>query len=122
MDIKKLNNAIETIKDNLGKGLSACDMRMTGSGQSVAGFNTDPKVTDLLEQVTGYVSKMLKDTGLPRLKDYYLMDLEGDILSIVLMIDNYQWSALINKNEINLGFLLNIAIPDAHSALMKALK
>ncbi|NOZ36296.1 MAG: hypothetical protein GXO80_13490 [Chlorobi bacterium] len=122
MNIKEFNNAIETLKDNLGKGLTACDIRMTGTGQSIAGFNTDTKLTAVLEQVTGYISKMLKDADLPGLQDYYLMDFDDDSLVIVLIMDKYQWSVLINKKEINLGFLLNVAIPDAHKALIKVLK
>jgi len=122
MDIKEFNNAIETLKDNLGKGLTACDIRITGTGKSIAGFNVDTKLTAVLEQVTDYISKMLKDADLPELQDYYLMDFDDGSLAIVLITDKYQWLILINKKETNLGFLLNVAIPDAHKALMKVLK
>ena len=43
MNVKKLNDSIEGLKEDLGKGLIAADIWPTGSGQSVAGFNSHQK-------------------------------------------------------------------------------
>jgi hypothetical protein len=59
MNIKKLNNSVEMLKEYLGDSLLACDIWMTNTGQSIAGYNTQPKATALFEQVTSFLKKAL---------------------------------------------------------------
>jgi len=120
MDVKKLKNSIEILKEDLGKGLVACDIWPTGSGQSIAGHNSQPKATALFEQVTEYMNKTLSGAGFPGLAKYYMLDLENDSLVIVLMFEGYQWGMLINSQEVQLGLVLNIAVPKAREAFKDA--
>jgi hypothetical protein len=122
MDVKKLKKSIEVLKDDLGKGLVACDIWPTGTGQSIAGFNSQPKATALFEQVTEYMNKSLSGSGFPGLGKYYMMDLENDSICIVLIFEGYQWGMLINSQEVQLGLLLNIAVPKAREAFLDAVK
>jgi hypothetical protein len=122
MDVKKLKNSIEVLKEDLGEALIACDIWPTGTGQSIAGHNTQPKATALFEQVTEYMKKTLKDSGFPGLDKYYLLDLENDSLIVVLQFEGYQWGMLVNSNKVQLGLLLNIALPKAMEAFDEAIK
>jgi hypothetical protein len=110
------------LKEDLGDALIAADIWPTGSGQSIAGFNSQPKATALFEQVTIYMSKTLSGAGFPGLNKYYMLDLQADSLVIVLQFEGYQWGMLINTTKVQLGLLLNIAIPKAREAFLDALK
>ena len=122
MDVKKLKNSIEVLKEDLGDALVATDIWPTGTGQSIAGHNTQPKATALFEQVTEYMNKTLTGSGFPGLDKYYMLDLEADSLVIVLQFKGYQWGMLVNSTKVQLGLLLNVAIPKAREAFLDAAK
>lgn len=122
MDVKKLNKAVDVLKEDLGESLIGCDIWPTGTGQSIAGYNSQPKATALFEQVTEYMKKTLSGAGFPGLNKYYMLDLEADSLVIVLQFEKHQWGILVNGQKVQLGLLLNIAIPNAREAFEEALK
>ena len=122
MDVKKLNKSIEVLKEDLGEALVSCDIWPTGTGQSIAGHNSQPKATALFEQVTEYMKKTLSGAGFPGINKFYMLDLDADSLIIVLQFEKYQWGMLVNSQKVQLGLLLNIAIPNAREALLEALK
>jgi len=122
MNIKKLNYSVEMLKEQLGDALMACDIWMTGTGQSIAGFNTQPKATALFEQVTDFLKKALANSGFPPVDKYYLLDLSNDATVLVLQFDKYQWGMLVNKSKIQMGLLLNIIIPNVTEEFMEATK
>lgn len=122
MNIKKLNNSVEMLKEYLGPALVACDIWMTGTGQSIAGYNTQPKATALFEQVTDFLKKALSNSGFPPLDKYYLMDCGDDSTIIVLQFQKYQWAMLINKSKVQLGLLLNVIIPNVSEEFIEATK
>lgn len=122
MDVKKLNKAVDVLKEDLGESLIGCDIWPTGTGQSIAGYNSQPKATALFEQVTEYMKKTLSGAGFPGLNKYYMLDLEADSLVIVLQFEKHQWGILVNEQKVQLGLLLNIAIPNAREAFEEALK
>jgi len=120
MNIKKLNNSVEMLKEYLGDSLLACDIWMTNTGQSIAGYNTQPKATALFEQVTAYLKKALIEAGFPPLGKYYMLDCEGDNMILVLQFEKYQWGMLVARNNIQLGLLLNVIIPNISEEFMQA--
>ena len=95
MNIKKLNNSVDMLKEYLGDSLLACDIWMTNTGQSIAGYNTQPKATALFEQATSFLNKSLNEAGFPRLEEYYLLDCEEDSLILVLQFGKYQWAIFL---------------------------
>ena len=122
MNVKKLNHAIEVLKEDLGNALVACDIWLTGTGQSIAGFNSNPQATALFERVTEFINKALKGAGFPGLKNYYMLELEGDNVVIVMQLKGgYQWGMLVDGKKVQLGLLLNIALPNARRAFEEAL-
>lgn len=122
MNIKKLNNAVNVLKEDLGEALIACDIWPTGTGQSIAGYNSQPKATALFEQVTEHIIKTLSSSDFPGLNKFYLIDLEEDSMIIVLEFEKYQWSILLNSKKVQLGLLLNVVVPDVRAAFEDALK
>jgi hypothetical protein len=122
MDVKKLKNSIEVLKENLDGALIASDIWPTGSGQSLAGYNSNAAATALFERVTENMNKTLKESAFPSLEKYYLLDLTNDSLIVVLLFEGYQWGMLVNKTKVQLGLLLNIAIPKARESFMEAAK
>ncbi len=122
MDIKKLKNSIEVLKDNLDGALLAADIWMTGTGQPIAGYNSNPQATALFERVTEYMNKALSGAGFPILNEYYMLNLEGNALVLVLMFDDYQWGMLVDSSKVQLGLLLNIAIPNARKEFLEAVE
>lgn len=121
MNTKLLKKAVETLKGDLDGALIACDIWITGTGQSVAGYNPNPKATALFEQVTTFMEKTLQGAGFPGLDKYYLIELEGNAVIVVLQFEKMQWGMLVNSEKVNLGLLLNIAVPNAREALNAAI-
>ncbi len=122
MNVKKLKEAIEVLKESLDGALIATDIWPTGSGTAVAGFNQNPQATALFDKVTDYMRKALKGAGFPDIKDYYLLEMDGDAMVVVMQFKNegYQWGMLVDTNKVNLGLLLNIALPEARRAFLEA--
>jgi len=107
----------------LDDSLLACDIWITGTGQSIAGYNSNPQATALFERVTEFMTKALKGAGFPGLKKYYMLDLENNATVLVMQFEeNYQWGMLVDSSRVQLGLLLNIAIPNARKAFLEALK
>ena len=113
MDIKKLKEAVEYLKDQLGKGLVNTDIWTTADGQSLAGYNSQPKAVALFNQLTQQMAEALhqSEEDYVELGRYYLIDLIGDHMVIIIYLGDYQWGLLFNKKEVQLGLLLNIIIP-----------
>ncbi len=122
MNVKKLKQAVEVLKEDLDGALLGCDIWPTNTGTSIVGYNPNPKATALFERVTDYMFKALEGAGFPALDKYYLLDLEGGNLVVVLQFkEGYQWGMLVDSNKVQLGLLLNVAIPNARKALLEAL-
>ena len=121
MDIKKLKASVEVLKDDLGDGLIATDIFTVEDGMSIAGYNPQPKASALFNNLTTDLMETLRSANFPNLDKYYILDLEGDHLVIVLPLGDYRWGMLVNSKKVQLGLLLSIAIPDCIQAFEDAL-
>jgi len=122
MNIKKLKESIEILREDLDGALLASDIWLTGTGQSIAGYNPNPQATALFERVTEFINKALKGAGFPGLNKYYMLELEGNTTVIILRFDSgYQWGMLVDSTKVQLGLLLNIAVPNARKAFDEAI-
>lgn len=122
MNVKKLNQAIEIQKDNMGEGLLATDIYGSADGQSVVGWNSNPQACALMNRITNYMVDALDGAGFPGLNRYYILDLADKKMVIVLNLGDFQWGMLVDRSKIQLGLLLNIAIPKMLGAFEDALK
>jgi hypothetical protein len=113
MDIQKLRETVDYLKDQLGKGLLSTDLWATDDGQSLVGYNPQPKAAALFNHLTQQISTTLsqsEDTFV-ELGRYYMIDLVDNRMIIILYLGEYQWGILFDKKEVQLGLLLNIVVP-----------
>ncbi len=122
MNMTKLNEAVEILKGDLGEGLTACNIFTVQEGLSIAGHNSQPKASALFNQVTSNLIKILKAADFPGLGKYYIVDLEGDHMVVVLPLGEYRWGILVDATKIELGLLVSIAIPNCIRAFEEANK
>ncbi len=121
MDINKLNKGIERLKKELGPSLLATDIWKSGTGTPLASFNSDPETVALFDRATDFLKKTLEMAGFPELDDYYLLELKNHKLIVILVFpEGFQWGMLTDKEKLNMGMLLGIAIPQAKQAFYDA--
>jgi len=122
MNVKKLNQSLETLKEDLGDAIIASVIWTSADGQSLASINPQPKAAALFNQISQMIIKTLTDSGFPGLNDYYLFDLKEGAIILVMLFEGYQWGIMVNKDKVQLGLLLNVAMPNAKNAFLEALK
>lgn len=122
MNVAKLNEAVEILKEDLGDGLIACNIFTVETGLSITGYNSQPKASALFNQVTSNLVKILKAANFPGLGKYYIVDLEDDHMAIVLPLGEYRWGILVNTKKVQLGLLISLAIPNCIEAFEEANK
>lgn len=121
MNVKKLNEAIDVLKGNVGEALIATDVWTAADGQSLAGFKSQPKAAALFNQLTLTMDKALKGSGFPELGRYFILDLVGGKMAIAIPLGDYEWGMLIDSEKAPLGLLLNVVIPQAIDAFESAI-
>lgn len=121
MNIPKLNEAVEILKTNLGESLLATAIAMTVDGQSIAGFNSNPKLAAIMVKLVKVINEVTKVSGLPPLEKYATFDLQEDKVLVVLPLGDYVWGMVLDTNKTQMGLLLNIEIPAAIEAFAEAI-
>lgn len=121
MNIQKLNEALEFLKSNLGNGLLSTDVISISDGLSIIGYNSNPKSAALFTELTGILTKTLKEVEAPDLGEHYIIDLADHKMMIVLPFIDYIWGIFIDKNKVSLGLLLNIILPKLIDSFEEAL-
>jgi hypothetical protein len=112
----RFENIIKSLKNDLEDGLLFCDIWSKKTDLSIASFNQNEKYTALFGRVTKNMEKALTDLGFPDFGQFQLIDLEADSMLLILNIEKeYLLGGLIDKSQVSLGVLLNIAIPNALS-------
>jgi hypothetical protein len=121
MNVENLNKAIDTLKKDLGEGLVSADIWTAVDGQIIAGINPQPKAAALFNKLTMDMAKNLKTAGFPELGRYWLVDLVGGMIGIVIPLGDYEWGMMLDSNKAPLGLLLNVVIPQAIDSFEKAI-
>jgi YesN/AraC family two-component response regulator len=121
MNVSKLNNSIEILKESLGGALLAADIFGTADMQSVTGFNSNPAACALFGQIITSTNRALKDSGFPVLGKYCLFDLVDAKMVVLIPMGDFIWGMLIDGKKAQLGLLLNIALPKAIAAFEDAI-
>lgn len=120
MNIEKLKKSVDTLKDDLGLALLATDI-FDPTGLSYAGYNEQPAGAALFADMTAKLRKALEGAGFPTLGRYYLVELEDRKLVVIVIVKDLQWGMLVDGTKVNLGVLLNVALPKAIENLKGAL-
>ena len=121
MNVQALREAIEVQKRDLGNGLLATDIYSSSDGQALVSYNSNPKACALFNRITNYMKTALEGSGFPGLRKYYLLDLAGDHMVVVIPMGDYQWGMLLNSKEVQLGLFLNVVLPRMIDAFEKAI-
>jgi CheY-like chemotaxis protein len=121
MNVQKLKQSIETLKENLGGGLLATDIFGSADMQSIAGFNSNPAACALFGQIIVSTNRALQESGFPILGRYCLFDLVDGKMVVLIPMGDYIWGMLIDGKQAQLGLLLNIALPKAIAAFEDAI-
>ena len=121
MNVTKLNEAIGLLKTNLGESLISTAIAMNIDGQSIAGFNSNPKFAALIVKIIKVVNDTAKISGIPLIGKYATFDLQDDQLLVILPLGEYIWGILLDGTKTQMGLLLNIEIPAAIDAFAEAI-
>jgi len=111
MDISKLNKAMDELKEYSNGGAFTSDIYATRDGQSIVAFNSNPVASAMFNQITQYIATTMKESGLPALGKYYIIELQGNISVIVINLGDYQWGMAVDTKICSLGMMINIVIP-----------
>jgi hypothetical protein len=122
MNAKLFPKVIDTLKEDLGDGLVASDVYTTADGQSLAGFNSNPKACALFNEITRYLHKSLKGSGFPGLGGYYMVQLENNMAVVVISHGEIQNGMLVDLSKTTMGLLLNVALPKVMALIDEAMK
>lgn len=121
INIEKLEATLVELKATLKDGLVATDIWDRSTGLSLAGINPQPAAVALFTEVTQNLVNSLADSGFPSLHRYYLLELEGNnIVMIIVHGKDLLQGILLNAQKINLGILLSVALPKLLTAVDKA--
>jgi hypothetical protein len=112
MNIKKMKEAVDKLKEDLGDGILSTDIYSSADGQSIYGINSQPKACALFNQVTNFLTKSLKGSNFPLLGRYYIVDLADSKMFLVIPMDGYQWGLFVDTKKIATGLLLNVILPE----------
>jgi len=122
MNVKKMEEIVAGLQEDLSGALVATDIYSSKDGQSLAGFNTQPKASALFNEITRYLNKSLKGSNFPGLGSYYLVHLENNFIVVVIPQGDFQEGMLVDLSKTSLGILMNVAVPKIIEGLKEALK
>ena len=124
MDVKKLKQAMDVLKQNMGDAVLASDIYGTSDGQPLLSFddsNPQPVADALFNRITQMIDRDLKEAGFPQLGRYYLMELTDSKMAMLIYMGDYQWGMLIDSTKAQLGLLLNVVLPKIIDAFEEAI-
>ena len=121
MDIKKLNKVVKEVHEDLGEALVSTDIWSVADGQSIAGYNSNPKAAALMNRVGQQFIDSLIGADFRSLDKYYILDLKDGKLMICLLCGDYHWGMLLDAEKVHLGLLLNVVTPKCINGVTEAL-
>jgi len=121
MNIKKLNNCLAILKEDLGDGLVASTILSLKDAQPLVSVGTTKAgAASMTSEITNAIKKALAQ-GYPPLRRFYYMDLEGDVGVIIMPCGDYQWAVAVNTEKAKLGLVLNVVLPKILAAFEDAI-
>ncbi len=122
ISVEKANAAVNKLRETLGVGLVATDVWNVEDGMPIAGFNSQPVATALFNRITDLISETLSESGFPALNKYYMLDLAGDKLVVVIPLGKYRAGMLVDKKKAQLGLIVSVALPKYVNGLEEAIR
>ena len=120
-DNQKYSNLIDTLKEDLGDALLSTQIWNFSDGEILSGYNPQPGNCDLFTQITVYLNEALSTSEYPELGNYYILNLEGKKVSVIIPIEEYLWGMLVDSKKTPLGFLLKVVLSKLIGAFEKTI-
>ena len=115
----------------VGRELIAGEKPEAGPGQKLIHLGKDfvifyeegrsSRTRFVLPPVSFAEVEALDGAGFPSLGRYYILDLAGDNMVIVIALGDFQWGMLIDRTKVQLGLLLNVIMPKMITAFEQAM-
>jgi len=121
MDLSKLNKAMDELKEISNGGALACDIFTTRDGQSIGGYNSNPVASAMFNQITSHIVATMKQSGMPTLGKYYIIELADNKAIVIINLGDYQWGMLLDTKICSLGLMINIVIPQITKSFREAI-
>lgn len=114
IDLIKLKNVVNELKDNGGIGIISIDIFIKNTTTSVGSYNSNKYASILFNKIYSSLTTENSDMFYSNILDYYFLSIDNNKFVIVGKVKNtnFMYGILCDLNEIKLGFLLNILIPD----------
>lgn len=116
MNVKKLKHSMEVLKETLGDALLASDIFSADDLLSVVSLGDEPHPAGNILGSTNEIDQALRESDFPGLGKYYLLRLKTNKIAIVLPMGDFLWGLFIDMDKVQLGLVLNIALPSAITA------
>ena len=116
-----LNEYMKNLKDNLDDGLIATSLCNQEDGIAIAEYNSSLDATLAYNDIVNYTIKKFRDHNVPNINKYMIFNLENDKTLIIIPLDIYRWTILVDDNKIKLGVLLKIVIPQVREKFKSVL-
>lgn len=121
INISLLEKSVEDLRALLKDGLISTDVWDRETGLSLVGYNAQHEAVALFNQLTTELCATLDTAGFPALRSYYLLDLDGDNMVLILQHGkDLLQGLLMSSKKVNMGILFSIAIPRQLDAVIKA--
>ncbi|KQC12482.1 MAG: hypothetical protein APR63_10955 [Desulfuromonas sp. SDB] len=108
----KIIKAMELFKNEFTPGVINSDIIYVNDAKSLASWNSNDKssglFTEIVQMMNEYLHKRLFNWG-----DYIVMDLADNKIALIILMNRFIWSILVDGSRIQLGTLLSIILPKA---------
>ncbi len=112
---EKMKSAFESLSKDLGNGFLASEVWAIGEGRPLIrdhGYNDNPKVAPLFNEVTRKLYRTLQESAYPGLGNYYMVNLDNNHLVVVITIGKLQQFVLVDLAKTSMGILMSVALPN----------
>jgi hypothetical protein len=121
INVSKLLDSFDALKESLGGALLSTEILEGSDMQPIASWNTQPMASALFGRVILLANEALRNLDYSRPGKYYIFDLEDGKLILLVPIENYTWGMVVDGKQVQLGLLLNVALPKAIAVLKDAI-
>jgi hypothetical protein len=113
INVERLQKLIGDMREAL-PGLIVTDFWIAETGESIAAHNLQPGASMLLNKLTNDLIDALTSSGIPSLNRYFLLELQGDGASMVILHgDDLRQGVGLDTRYTNIGTMLALGLPMA---------
>lgn len=121
LDLGKLDAVLADLRRDLGEGLLSCEVVYGPRGVSLASYRASDHDAPFYADLADYLESSLRAHGAAPLGRWCLMELEGMQAIALLLVGPYRWGMLLDRNHVQLGYLLNLILPECGQRFAEAL-